>query len=172
MKTTKNILLKKNWKHLIDFLAKVVFLILLIHLGYFYSNAQSQDSVQLESATSCEENEARLDQLLVLFGKERDPENVLIIIAHLGSGENSLEINQLRLHNAKEYLLGKSFSSNGSRIIITQGEKIIGLGRIEFYFGGKKVESLLIKKNRNLCVDCCENNKIKPYRSAKKNPKL
>jgi hypothetical protein len=88
----------------------------------------------------------------------------LIIITRLGNGENSFDLSKHRLHNAREYLLTSPVSISKDRIITTVGEKTDGLGRVEFYFGGKRIESLLTWKNRPLCVDCCENRRIKPYK--------
>ena len=117
-----------------------------------------------ESPVGCEENEARLDRIAYLLSEQNDSTNVLIIITRLGSGENSFDLNNHRLHNAREYLLNSPLSIPKDRIITAVGEKTDGLGRVEFYFGGKKIESLLTWKNRPLCVDCCENRRIKPYK--------
>ena len=120
-----------------------------------------------EYVTGCEENESQLNVLLTEMEKQRDEYGVLLIVARLGVGERSLETSRRRLHNAREYLLLLRDVPKVSRdrIIIALGERASGLGRIEFYLGGKLVDKLLIRKNKNLCVDCCQNHQFKPYRN-------
>lgn len=131
------------------------------------SNLTAQDGY-VAIPTSCEENEARLDMILMQFEKQKDPDNVLIIIARLGKGEKSLETSRRRLHNAKEYLLIRPASPiiPRNKIITAIGDRTSGFGRVELYFGGKLVDQLIVRKNGNLCVDCCQNHQIKPYRKT------
>ncbi|HEX8246877.1 MAG TPA: hypothetical protein VF599_01740 [Pyrinomonadaceae bacterium] len=132
------------------------------------SNLAAQDWYN-NNPTGCEENEARLDYILMQIKKQKDPANVLIIIARSGEGEKSLETSRRRLHNAKEYLLIRRESPiiPRNKIITAIGDRTgSGLGRVELYFGGKLVDQLLVKKNGNLCVDCCQNHQIKPYRKT------
>jgi hypothetical protein len=119
-----------------------------------------------EYATGCEENEARLDTVWSEMEKHRDDSGVLLIVARLGAGERSLETSRRRLHNAREYLMLRGVRKiSKDRIIIALGERTSGLGRVEFYLGGKLVDKLLVRKNKNLCVDCCQNHQFKPYRN-------
>lgn len=118
--------------------------------------------------TGCEENEARLDKISLSFSEKSGPENVLIIIARQGDGESSKQINLHRLHNAKEYILYRVPAIQRNRVVVAEGEKVAGLGKVEFYLNGKLIDFLLVAKNRPLCVDCCENNRI-PAFSPKKN---
>ena len=111
----------------------------------------------------CEINQARLDNLGLSFSKLND-DTLLIIIGHLGSGETSAEINRHRLYNAREYILARTPSLRRDRTLTAEGEKLTGLGKVEFYVGGKVVDSLLVGKNRILCVDCCQNPLFKPYK--------
>jgi hypothetical protein len=144
---------------------QLIFVIFLIILCL--SNLTAQDWYK-NNPTGCEENEARLDRILMQIKEQEDPESVLIIIARLGDGEKSLEISRRRLHNAKEYLLIRPATPSipRNKIITATGDGTSGLGRVEFYFGGKLIEELLVGKNKNLCVDCCENHEIKPYRKT------
>jgi hypothetical protein len=118
--------------------------------------------------TGCEENEARLDSILIQMEERKDPRDVFIIIARLGDGEQSLETSRRRLHNAKEYLLIRRDvpAIKRNQIVTALGDRTSGLGRIELYIGGKLVDRLLVGKNRGLCVDCCENHHITPYRKT------
>lgn len=126
--------------------------------------AQSLNDV---TPTGCEENEARLDKVLSLIENQKHSDSFLIVIAYLGKGEQSSELSFHRLHNAKEYLLARTVTKpliSGNKIITAIGQKTNGFGQVEFYYGGKIIERLLVQKNRSLCVDCCENNLIKPFR--------
>jgi hypothetical protein len=131
------------------------------------SNLAAQDW-EKNNPTGCEENEARLDLILMQIEKQKDPANVLIIIARPGEGEKSLETSRCRLHNAKEYLLIRPESPiiPGNKIITALGDRTRGLGRVELYFGGKLMTQLIVGKNGSLCVDCCQNHQIKPYRKT------
>lgn len=128
------------------------------------ASALAAQKMNPATPTECEENEARLDQVAYLLSKQNDSASVLIIIARLGIGEDSLDLSYHRLHNAREYLITSPLSIPKNRIITAVGEKTDGFGRVDFYFDGKRIESLLSRKNRPLCVDCCENNRIKPYK--------
>jgi hypothetical protein len=130
---------------------------------------QVKDSSRSEFVTSCEENEAKLDQISKLVADDTDVESFLVVIAHAGSGELSTDLISNRLYNATEYVLVRSPSIRRQRIITARGEKTSGLGRVDFYFNGKIVEQLFAKKNRTLCVDCCENDPIPPYTPYKPN---
>lgn len=173
MKTTLYSLIKQNLTH---FLSKniwksgkvIVYLIISLCCLNNYSQIQKSYPNLHDIPSSCEENEARLDQLLELLLNEKDSKQVLIIISNLGDDENSSDISKHRLHNAKEYILSRNQSVLKSRIIVAEGEKKSGFGQVEFYFGGKIVDKLLVGKNKILCVDCCENNKIKPYKNLQK----
>jgi len=140
-------------------ITQLIFTTLLIILCSSILTAQNLNT---ETPTGCEDNEARLDQIAYLLAEQNDSTNILIIITRLGNGENSLDLSNHRLHNAREYLLTSPLSISKDRIITAIGEKTIGFGRVEFYFGGKRIETLVTSKNRPLCVDCCENNRIKP----------
>lgn len=124
---------------------------------------QVKDS-RSEIVTSCEENEAKLDQIGKLVADDSDITSLLVVIAHVGNGELSADLISHRLYNVTEYLLTRSPSIMRQRIVIARGERTEGLGRIDFFFKGKIVDQFFAKKNKTLCVDCCENNPIAPYK--------
>ena len=130
----------------------------------FVSGGVAQNSFP-DYPTDCDDNEGRLDVLLTQI---KEPVDVLVIIARLGDGEHSLETSRGRLHNAKERLLIRSGVTPVTRgqIVTAVGDRRKGFGRLEFYAGGKLVERILIRKNKQLCVDCCGNWEIKPYIST------
>ncbi len=133
---------------------------------------QASKLMEAHKPTGCEENEARLDKIALSFSSKPDLDHVLIIIARLGDGESSSVINRHRLHNAKEYILSRMPSIQRDRIIVAQGEEITGFGRVEFYSNGTRIDYLLVGKNQSLCVDCCENNRIPPFKDREKKKKI
>ena len=142
-----------------------VFVITLV-LAFSVVFAEAQDTW----ASGCEENEARLDGIVAKWSPqpgitsgEPGITKTLIIIAHPGSGEYSRNIMRHRLHNAREYLLYRK-PAERKNIIVAEGEKRVGLGSVAFYLDGEVIDELFVKKNKSLCVDCCENNLIPPYK--------
>jgi hypothetical protein len=74
----------------------------------------------------------------------------IILIARLGTGETLRKWNLRRLHNVAARLYGVK------QIIKAEGERIDGKGRVEIYFDGMILYTLLAHLNRDLAVDCCE----------------
>lgn len=148
---------------------RLSFAITLVILCAFNLKAQSKTSAAMpdEHPANCEINEARLDGVSISASNRITPDDVLIIIARLGDGEKSEELSRRRLYNAREYILLKQPALK-NKIITAVGDKAIGYGRVEFYFGGKLIDLLFVPKNKNLCVDCCEDYAIKPYKSQQK----
>ncbi len=124
--------------------------------------AQDGASRNAEVPSTCAENEARLDRIYLQWSERTEPKSALIIVARLGTGERSSHISQLRLHNAKEYLLQLPVTEHPT-IIVAEGERRTGAGHVEFYVDGKLVDTLIVGKNRPLCVDCCESKHIPKY---------
>ncbi len=106
---------------------------------------------------NCEMNSLYLDILGNVLPEKTQNGNVLIIVARLGKGETSRSFNRRRLHNALQYQIER-IKIAPEKVILTEGERVAnGFGRLEFYLGGKMVGSLLVSRNRDLCVHCCEN---------------
>jgi len=109
-----------------------------------------------EEPFNCEMNMLYMDVLGNVL-PEQTQKNVMIIVARLGKGETSQSFNRRRLHNALQYQIDR-IKIAPEKVILTEGERITdGLGRLEFYLNGKMAGSLLIERNRDFCVDCCEN---------------
>lgn len=142
------------------FLAALCILIFCIGVA-----GQHIDTTEASRVTSCEENEARLDQILFRWLKDSESENTLIVVGRLGSGETSARTNRYRLHNAREYLL-RRHADKRSSILVAEGERRTGLGQVEFYLNGKLIDTLLVRKTRPLCVDCCENHQLPPFKDT------
>jgi hypothetical protein len=79
---------------------------------------------------------------------------VLVVVARLGDGEGSRELNRRRLYNVREYLEGRGGLA-ADKIVVAEGERVRGYGRLEYYLGGKLFEQLLFRRNGYVCHSCC-----------------
>jgi len=79
---------------------------------------------------------------------------VLIVLARLGDGENSRELNRRRLYNVREYLKERGGLA-ADKIVVAEGERVKGNGRLEYYLGGNLFEQILFGKNGYTCHSCC-----------------
>lgn len=80
---------------------------------------------------------------------------VLIVIARLGDGENSRELIRRRMYNV--HLSFKEYNNRiaPEKVIVAEGERVKGYGRLEYYLGGELYEQLLFRKNGYICHSCC-----------------
>jgi hypothetical protein len=79
----------------------------------------------------------------------------LIIIVRLGDGENSRTLIRRRLTRVREFFLKGGFEKTPEHLVVAEGEKVKGYGRLEYYLSGRLFERLLISKNGNICDSCC-----------------
>lgn len=82
------------------------------------------------------------------------PDEMIIVIAHLGRDETRPELNRRRLHNVRAYwteYLNKGYRRNPKTIGLVEGDSVGGYGRLEFYVGDKLVG--VIKANPDRDVD-------------------
>jgi hypothetical protein len=79
------------------------------------------------------------------------PGGYIIVIARLGSGEISRQLNLSRLKAVDTYLK----RSTVTRFVTAEGARTEGLGRLEFYVNGKRLYVLPIKKNGRLDLFSC-----------------
>lgn len=70
----------------------------------------------------------------------------VIIIAHLGTGEQMRRLNRTRLEEIKIYLE----QIVGAKVITAEGERVKGFGRVEIYVAGRRLYSLPIAKGATL----------------------
>ena len=107
------------------------------------------DFVNLKPAR-CEERTATLD--VITWRTPAD--ELIIVVARLGDGETRPGLNRRRLHNVRafwtEFMSGEQ-RRKPETIILAEGERVAGHGRLEFYVGGKLVS--VIKAHRNSDVD-------------------
>ena len=76
----------------------------------------------------------------------------LIVIARLGDGEKSRQLNVSRLKVVENFLS----NWRGVRKVMTaEGERVRGYGRLEFYVGGALLYTLPVRRNKNLDLLSC-----------------
>jgi hypothetical protein len=128
----------------------------------------AQEKPDSAKPTSCEINILYIDEALAQIELS---ESSLIIIAHLGDGEESRSWNQRRLSNIQSYI--KKFRNSKARIIFAQGEKVKGFGQVNIYVKGQLFRTLIVRRNQDIPVGTCTEDKqnciFYPWRS---NPKL
>jgi hypothetical protein len=118
--------------------------------------------------TNCEINILRMEALSKLAAEEASQGKVLIAIARLGRQDTLRELNSRRLQNFLTYMSDYQHLP-ADKLITAVGERVSGYGRVDVYIGGKLVDSILIARNKDLCVECCESDKrYFPFRENSK----
>ena len=119
-----------------------------------------------DAPLNCEMNMLYMDMLSQMVPEQTRNGGVLVAVARLGAGEKWRESNRRRLYNVREYIKDRTGIGAG-KIVVAEGERVSGLGRVEFYLGGRMVGGLLMGKNQDLCLLCCE--EVGPYYPHKDN---
>ena len=89
--------------------------------------------------------------------------DLIIVIARLGDGETRRALNRRRLHNVRTYLTSELFRKRDPKtVIVAQGERVKGYGRIEIYLKGALFDYLTVKRNGDLIVGTCEPDNLRP----------
>ena len=101
-----------------------------------------------EKPMNCEMTFQLMEDVRNLIKTEANEKGVLILIARLGSGEKSRTLNRRRLYNVREGFQGTLGIMKP--IVIAEGERINGFGRVEVYLGGKFVGALVARKNSHV----------------------
>jgi len=107
-----------------------------------------------ERPGNCNSNSAQLDRVRNEVWSGIEKGEVVIAIARLGKGEISRELNRRRLYSVQAYLT-KRAALPKKNIVVGEGERAEGYGRVELYVGGKLLNVLLAERNKLLCVECC-----------------
>lgn len=116
----------------------------------------------------CEINLIRMEGVNKLATADGNRDSVIIAIARLGDGEYAQELNRRRLQNVLT-VLTENLGLRKDRVVMASGERLRGYGRVEVYVGGQLVDALLVKRHKDLCVDCCDiDTRYYPYRKDKK----
>lgn len=102
----------------------------------------------------CWYNQMALDQV-----SQHIPRDLtLIVIARLGAKERRADMNKRRLHNIREYLtrtVPEEYRRSPETIIVAEGERTEGRGRIEFYIQGRLIDVLIPYNHHDLLVSGC-----------------
>lgn len=115
-------------------------------------DASNERHVVRADSSSCEVNGAFLDSLVqdARSGSER-----IFVIARLGDGESSRPLNRSRLEYSRFYIsINKGLKSD--KVVFAEGDRVNGEGRLEFYLGSKLYLVSLAKRNRMVCLTCCD----------------
>lgn len=139
----------------------------LIAGGSYACYAQTSEPAQQREPGNCETNSLILDNMRYEATKGSGKDSFIIIIARLGNGESSRELNRRRLYNLGMYW--KEYNLPAEKLILAEGERINGYGRVELYVGGKLFDVLLVNRDKDLCVACCgDDEKYYPLRDKKR----
>jgi hypothetical protein len=106
----------------------------------------------LESG-NCEIDEANLDTVRQAALRGVGDGEVLIVVARLEHGATRANLNRQRLDAVKESLSKHGFPEE--KIILAEGERVDGRGRVEFYISGKLSHVILTNRNKGICSECC-----------------
>lgn len=110
---------------------------------------------------NCEMNLQNLEYVRT-FSQEQKT-GFLIIVARLGSKETRREMNSRRLYNVRLKLT--LIGVQPDRIIVAEGERVRGFGRVEFYLRGEMVGALPVAQEKDICVGCCDpDERFYPYK--------
>ena len=136
---------------------KRIYLLILILLAISISaNAQispAEITVVRANTNACELNAAMFDVLANIL---RDGDERLFVVARLGRGEVSRELNRRRLHNVRTYFKDGWPNIDVGRFVFAEGDRIEGEGRVEFYIGSRLILISLVRRRGDICVDCCD----------------
>ena len=150
---------------------KAVIVITLVASSFVNGGSQKIAKTDLRKdpkPLGCENNSAQLGRVTASLQKVGS-DGVIIAAARLGAGEGSRELNRRRLFNVNYYLMHYR-RVDPARIVLAEGEKTGGYGRVDLYVGGVLVESLLADKGKDLCVTCCgDYSDFYPERVQRKN---
>lgn len=103
---------------------------------------------------NCDAMLAIFDNVALVASTEPNKDSFVIIVAYLGRGEKSRSYNQQRL-KALEFYLTKYRGFSKERLILTEGKRRNGLGKVEFYVGGKLSDEIFLVKRGRICTSCC-----------------
>jgi hypothetical protein len=131
-------------------------LFLVICASVFVAHGQAPQSPQIYggpdglTGADCEGVMMRLD-FIAIAAEAAGKDQPVIIIARLGTGETSRKLGGSRLRQVADYLNRRIPKE---RVITAEGERVRGLGQLEFYVGGKLHSIFKVKRNRDLVAGC------------------
>ena len=144
-----------------------------LSLFLFHAHKASGQSVRKgwgipDGPLNCEMNFQNISYVRTLMGEQVNSDGVLILIARLGDGEGSRQLNRRRLYNVR-LKLTTEVGIQKEKIIIAEGEQVKGFGWVEFYLAGQLVGALLVYQRDDICVGCCgPDDRFYPYKDKRK----
>ncbi len=105
---------------------------------------------------NCEEMAAKVDALVIRFSNNWVEGDVLIFVGHLGSKERSRALSQRRLTTIATSLERRGLAADRA-VLLVNGDRVPGLGRIDAYVKGQFSEQFFFTKNRSGQVGNCGN---------------
>jgi hypothetical protein len=155
--STKKRLNKQFTKYSVIFLAKIIFLVVTIAISQGQAFAQEityEPEIIPANTTRCQRNTINIFGMGSSLYRETKK---IFVIARLGDGETSTHLNRRRLDDVKTEF-GNHW--NPDKIILAEGEKVKGLGRVEFYREADLSFVSLIPRNGDICSLCCDRKKV------------
>lgn len=137
----------KNKQYLLLFIA----LLVLIPI----STAAQERRYDYNELLNCERNLLYQDNVINEALEKTKGGGVLIVIARLGDGENSRELIRRRIFNVHEFFKERGSRLAPEKVIVAEGDRVKGYGRLEYYLGGELYEQLLFPQNGYICHSCC-----------------
>jgi hypothetical protein len=114
-----------------------------------YVVAQTTEPISV-TGNNCEANKATF-AFVATTAEAEETGKLVMLIARLGNGETSRRFNNRRLHNARTYL-SHTHGISEKRIVIAEGERVPGHGRVEVYIDGKLIVVFNLERNQDLVL--------------------
>jgi hypothetical protein len=143
--------------------------LLLLLPSYAISQERLEEAEQREinnRVQNCETGLVYQEDIIRAAVEQIERGGVLIVVARLGDGENSRELNRRRLYNEREYLRERGGLA-ADKVVVAEGARVRGYGRLEYYLGGRLFEQLLFRRNGYICHSCCgPDERYYPYKEV------
>ena len=147
-----------------DFLMNKTLLLIFLFSTVATCTAQTPLMTVESNHSACEVNAASFDNLANLLGSNKER---MFIVARLGKGEWSRDLNRRRLSNVRTYFT-TNWKIDQARFTFAVGSRVDGEGRVEFYVGSTFWLVSYVKRGRDICVDCCDYPDRRYYGSGKR----
>jgi hypothetical protein len=105
------------------------------------------------------------NSVLTVLAQNTPADELIIVIARLGDRESRKNLNSRRLHNVKIFLtefLVDSVRRRPETIILAEGQRVKGYGRVELYVKGKLYEVMKASHNADLIMGYCSREPPEP----------
>ena len=134
-----------------NFIASAAFVVCAVCAG-ISQNAQPAPAGMTILPGSCEESEAYLDAVGNEARSVMAEDDFLIAVARRGDRDRK-NLGRERLSAVKKFFIKRNVPARS--IVIAEGERADGLGRVEFYVSGRLFRTILARPDGGICVECC-----------------